>query len=107
MSMATQARHTDMVGAAGIEPATTGLEIRCSIRLSYAPVLAPVDPNILSWVHLRDSPATKPLPHPCAFYRNSARFLPKLVSRLQSFGQHLRDQLRSLRCSGRRRPASL
>jgi hypothetical protein len=26
-----------MVGAAGIEPATTGLEIRCSIRLSYAP----------------------------------------------------------------------
>ncbi len=28
-----------MVGAAGIEPATTGLEIRCSIRLSYAPTL--------------------------------------------------------------------
>jgi hypothetical protein len=27
-----------MVGAAGIEPATTGLEIRCSIRLSYAPI---------------------------------------------------------------------
>jgi hypothetical protein len=27
----------DMVGAAGIEPATPGLEIRCSIRLSYAP----------------------------------------------------------------------
>ena len=27
-----------MVGAAGIEPATLGLEIRCSIRLSYAPV---------------------------------------------------------------------
>ena len=26
-----------MVGAAGIEPATVGLEIRCSIRLSYAP----------------------------------------------------------------------
>ena len=26
-----------MVGAAGLEPATTGLEIRCSIRLSYAP----------------------------------------------------------------------
>jgi hypothetical protein len=26
-----------MVGAAGIEPATLGLEIRCSIRLSYAP----------------------------------------------------------------------
>ena len=26
-----------MVGAAGIEPATAGLEIRCSIRLSYAP----------------------------------------------------------------------
>jgi hypothetical protein len=28
----------DMVGAAGIEPATLGLEIRCSIRLSYAPL---------------------------------------------------------------------
>lgn len=27
----------DVVGAAGIEPATLGLEIRCSIRLSYAP----------------------------------------------------------------------
>src|SRR3979490_2241729 len=26
-----------LVGAAGIEPATAGLEIRCSIRLSYAP----------------------------------------------------------------------
>jgi hypothetical protein len=29
--------HKRMVGAAGIEPATLGLEIRCSIRLSYAP----------------------------------------------------------------------
>jgi hypothetical protein len=28
-----------MVGAAGFEPATAGLEIRCSIRLSYAPAL--------------------------------------------------------------------
>ena len=26
-----------LVGAAGFEPATAGLEIRCSIRLSYAP----------------------------------------------------------------------
>jgi hypothetical protein len=32
----------DLVGAAGIEPATVGLEIRCSIRLSYAPVLTNV-----------------------------------------------------------------
>jgi hypothetical protein len=31
--------HKRMVGAAGIEPATLGLEIRCSIRLSYAPGL--------------------------------------------------------------------
>ena len=30
-------KSLDVVGAAGIEPATTGLEIRCSIRLSYAP----------------------------------------------------------------------
>ena len=29
-----------LVGAAGIEPATLGLEIQCSIRLSYAPKLA-------------------------------------------------------------------
>jgi hypothetical protein len=28
----------EMVGAAGIEPATTGLENRCSIQLSYAPL---------------------------------------------------------------------
>jgi hypothetical protein len=28
-----------LVGAAGIEPATLGLEIRCSIRLSYAPLM--------------------------------------------------------------------
>jgi hypothetical protein len=28
-----------LVGAAGVEPATLGLEIRCSIRLSYAPVV--------------------------------------------------------------------
>jgi|HubBroStandDraft_6_1064221.scaffolds.fasta_scaffold09613_1 hypothetical protein len=28
-----------LVGAAGFEPATAGLEIRCSIRLSYAPSL--------------------------------------------------------------------
>jgi integrase len=32
-------KNLDVVGAAGIEPATTGLEIRCSIRLSYAPSL--------------------------------------------------------------------
>jgi hypothetical protein len=29
----------EVVGAAGLEPATLGLEIRCSIRLSYAPAL--------------------------------------------------------------------
>jgi hypothetical protein len=71
-------KSLDVVGAAGIEPATTGLEIRCSIRLSYAPVLAPVDPNILSWVHLRDSPVTKPLPHSCAFIEILPVFCPNL-----------------------------
>jgi hypothetical protein len=28
----------ELVGPAGIEPATLGLEIRCSIRLSYGPL---------------------------------------------------------------------
>ena len=43
-----------MVGAAGIEPATLGLEIRCSIRLSYAPgLLYPTDfTTLLHWQHL-------------------------------------------------------
>src|SRR5580700_6144851 len=35
--MTTDRRPLFLVGAAGIEPATTGLEIRCSIQLSYAP----------------------------------------------------------------------
>jgi hypothetical protein len=30
-------KRNNLVGAAGIEPATLGLEIRCSILLSYAP----------------------------------------------------------------------
>ena len=30
-------KRNNLVGAAGIEPATLGLEIRCSIRLSYGP----------------------------------------------------------------------
>ena len=30
-------RELDLVGPAGVEPATLGLEIRCSIRLSYGP----------------------------------------------------------------------
>ncbi len=31
------AKDLEVVGAAGIEPATLGLEIPCSIHLSYAP----------------------------------------------------------------------
>ena len=49
-----------LVGAAGIEPATVGLEIRCSIRLSYAPlgveIILPavgVIPNLLYQMHAR------------------------------------------------------
>ena len=34
----TQGQEKNLVGAAGIEPATTGLENRCSIQLSYAPL---------------------------------------------------------------------
>ena len=37
-SRAQRGTPRNMVGAAGIEPATLGLEIRCSIRLSYAPL---------------------------------------------------------------------
>jgi hypothetical protein len=32
----------ELVGPAGIEPATLGLEIRCSIRLSYGPIMQAV-----------------------------------------------------------------
>jgi hypothetical protein len=39
-----------LVGAAGIEPATLGLEIRCSILLSYAPVLNLLDLSRLTWL---------------------------------------------------------
>ena len=35
--MATQARHTDVVGAAGVEPATTGLENLRAYSLSPYP----------------------------------------------------------------------
>jgi hypothetical protein len=46
-----------MVGAAGIEPATAGLEIRCSIRLSYAPS---VKLRLQFWFHSnRSSSATE------------------------------------------------
>ena len=39
-----------MVGAAGIEPATLGLEIRCSIRLSYAPIGNSLNSSILRFI---------------------------------------------------------
>ena len=42
-----QVKKLRMVGAAGIEPATLGLEIRCSIRLSYAPVEVEINRNPL------------------------------------------------------------
>src|SRR5439155_24294330 len=46
-----------MVGPAGIEPATLGLEIRCSIRLSYGPALN----LIVLCAHLPSNPITPPL----------------------------------------------
>ena len=46
--------HCFLVGAAGIEPATTGLEIRCSIHLSYAPVrtdvIQPIKNTLVNWL---------------------------------------------------------
>jgi hypothetical protein len=38
-SAASLLRSRKMVGEAGLEPTTTGLEGRCSIQLSYSPVL--------------------------------------------------------------------
>ena len=35
--ISSQVQRDSVVGPAGIEPATLGLEIRCSIRLSYGP----------------------------------------------------------------------
>src|SRR5947199_10828201 len=46
-----------MVGPAGLEPATLGLEIRCSIRLSYRPALN----LIVLCAHLPSNPITSPL----------------------------------------------
>ena len=37
-------RTSEVVGAAGLEPATLGLEIQCSIHLSYAPSLRDLEP---------------------------------------------------------------
>src|SRR3989442_7118386 len=46
-----------MVGPAGLEPATLGLEIRCSIRLSYGPALN----LIVLCPHLPSNPIPPPL----------------------------------------------
>jgi hypothetical protein len=43
-------QQVEMVGAAGIEPATLGLEIRCSIRLSYAPTV--IQLPTIQWLEL-------------------------------------------------------
>ena len=45
-----QVKKLRIVGAAGIEPATLGLEIRCSIRLSYAPVGNSLNSSILRFI---------------------------------------------------------
>ena len=37
----------EVVGAAGLEPATTGLEGRCSIQMSYAPASVYTDSKII------------------------------------------------------------
>jgi len=44
------------------------------------PCLAPVDPNILSWVHSREPWATKPLPHSVHFIEILPVFCPNLLS---------------------------
>jgi hypothetical protein len=58
-----------MVGAAGIEPATLGLEIRCSIRLSYAPTVMQL-PTI-QWLDLSlQSGQARNRLTPCHFQRH-------------------------------------
>jgi hypothetical protein len=44
----------NLVGPAGIEPATAGLEIRCSIRLSYGPKLFILQSFILQRIASND-----------------------------------------------------
>ena len=58
--------HGFLVGAAGIEPATTGLEIRCSIHLSYAPVKGCLSDSTMS-LQLQGSRF-----YPIPGYRNGA-----------------------------------
>jgi hypothetical protein len=47
-----------MVGAAGLEPATLGLEIRCSIHLSYAPSRATTEQFYPALIVIREGCAS-------------------------------------------------
>ena len=67
-----------MVGAAGIEPATLGLEIRCSIRLSYAPGKTIGTQQDYTWLAvgaagLRDTPAVTQMLLPQVRSQETAR----------------------------------
>ena len=44
MAPKSQKTHENVAGVEGLEPPTHGLEIRCSIRLSYTPA------NLYSWM---------------------------------------------------------
>ena len=73
-----------MVGAAGLEPATLGLEIRCSIHLSYAPAA-------INLAH----PQGPPEPWPASTFRTPGRIWTHTLHLSISWNRVIREGMSS------------